>query len=1707
MKKSFKRVLAAVLAVMMVVSSVPVASIVASAATTDISAAIDAYEAKMNTGTVWTNMTAAYNAYIDANEAYDAYVYGYDTSVDLATPTANLTAATNAMTEWTPYTATGTATMGSSTIPSTAYANLLYGNGSADTDYLAGMEVTSGSVIKYGCYGYVYYPETTLLYDGVTTPVIPLASGYIDAGKRYDCNPGLMVTTTANLAMVNAQWVGYTDGFTWNTASDQTISAVAGTISGSTSMGNTSTKRTYSNSMSYTGTPTSTITQITSTDWTYAIQRNSATGTFTNSTKTITIINYKALTDAIASNKSKIAGFADAGATYLEGGFASVVAAFDAATSLNPNSYFTSSNDYNGCGAAIDSAVSALNSATYTADGKGYQALRNAIELAAPTYFAYASDPSAYTEDSWAAFEQECFEATGVMSSLPSTSYNDNAAAQTAADELVAAYNNLQTNDVKVDASALITSINNALDAIKYEAYFTADSYAAANLVEVVKNAKIAVWGAEANYLVGASLPTDNDEGRALVAEQVELVNAAIAKLIFNSDHGIPAYNDMSINSGIAKAATYNSADYANFSIVNDAVADANQFKNNNSVAGCLNGATEGIVATKVGYYDAIVNKLNNAINNLQPAFSKIANGTIVNAGTSTLTQVVSPNDGKWRLDASYNVGRVFFRTTKDAASFDMGGMALNWVNDRDFDQLLDSINLNDTSNPSYHDSSKGELNAIAGTITGGDPTDYALDQATRDSVPGNLSVSNAGGTFALSNIKVLSGSSADGVIGKDGSGNNVTDKSFDFTSLLAVTNATYPISGGVQGKNGTTSMVANYTVSVAQKSAVTLSASTVPTATTFAPSGIYMGMVYFYKYVPTALQKYSGYGHAKTAWSPSATVIDVSNLFELIEICDKLEGAVYTSDSWHNLTTALTAAKADMNYGNMATDAVVTECQTRYTNLWNAYAALEEAFATITFVNAAGTALSSTKYEIGTAAADVTVPANTATTHTDTHHTVYSWPTIAEVTASTTYTETYKTSTHTYKLTDSKEPTCADEGYKTYTCSVCNYSYTETVAATGNHTYEVTDHLDATCIADGYTTYTCSVCGDSYTDTIVSEGTHSWDLTNTITAATCVAQGEGEYTCSVCGATKTDIIDYAPHTYVNATASLEKYNSTGEFDVDDYYFVMITEATCSSEGEAELWCDNGDCEADPIIQTLPVNANSHSWATRPSTTVNATCQAEGYKEYKCTNCDATRRDVIAKSSHTPAATVKENVVAETGAADGSYDEVVYCSVCNEEISRNTVVVNEIDAAAYEAALATVETTKNESTYEAKYTAESRAAFEAAVANAKIDLATTTTQAAIDNAASALTTALTLLQEAPQGYTVTFDVIVNDEANATSSTDGYIYGETIALDATSYVDGGTIYKWTVEDDITGGTTKIESNALTLDLVVTSDLTVTVYIATTPEDTTTYKKISLYGPTGAVIGVGYVPADEAFTYDASSAEIEINGMTFTAPSRAFYTFDGWVVKSESDSELKLKPTYSFVEGESEANVCYIVGVGDVKVNGVENYKANYDESIALTGASNYAIATLVNGSYEISTYLVTNRLHAPHEQTVYIIAIDAADIVPTSTITGTYTESRAAGKVTVGFNNAYFLPEGAELIECGTIATAREAVANDEAAFVIGGEGVNKLTSEIQTKLNEYTIEFTLPTGIATTLYGRSYLVYRVNGEEFTIYSDAISVAL
>lgn len=64
------------------------------------------------------------------------------------------------------------------------------------------------------------------------------------------------------------------------------------------------------------------------------------------------------------------------------------------------------------------------------------------------------------------------------------------------------------------------------------------------------------------------------------------------------------------------------------------------------------------------------------------------------------------------------------------------------------------------------------------------------------------------------------------------------------------------------------------------------------------------------------------------------------------------------------------------------------------------------------------------------------------------------------------------------------KEPTCTEEGERTYTCSLCKEIKTESVAKK-EHVYKEEITKEATFDEEGEKTFTCEICGDSYTEAI----------------------------------------------------------------------------------------------------------------------------------------------------------------------------------------------------------------------------------------------------------------------------------------------------------------------------------------------------------------------------------------------------------------------------------------------------------------------------------------------------------------------------------------------------------------------------------------------------------------------------------------------
>ena len=72
------------------------------------------------------------------------------------------------------------------------------------------------------------------------------------------------------------------------------------------------------------------------------------------------------------------------------------------------------------------------------------------------------------------------------------------------------------------------------------------------------------------------------------------------------------------------------------------------------------------------------------------------------------------------------------------------------------------------------------------------------------------------------------------------------------------------------------------------------------------------------------------------------------------------------------------------------------------------------------------------------------------------------------------------------------KEPTCTEEGEKTYTCQYCGKTKTEQIGALGHDWDEGQVTKEPTCTEAGEKTYTCQRCQDTYTEEIPALG-HSY--------------------------------------------------------------------------------------------------------------------------------------------------------------------------------------------------------------------------------------------------------------------------------------------------------------------------------------------------------------------------------------------------------------------------------------------------------------------------------------------------------------------------------------------------------------------------------------------------------------------------------------
>lgn len=207
-------------------------------------------------------------------------------------------------------------------------------------------------------------------------------------------------------------------------------------------------------------------------------------------------------------------------------------------------------------------------------------------------------------------------------------------------------------------------------------------------------------------------------------------------------------------------------------------------------------------------------------------------------------------------------------------------------------------------------------------------------------------------------------------------------------------------------------------------------------------------------------------------------------------------------------------------------------------------------------------------------------------------------------------------------------KPTCTEPGVKTYTCTVCKTTKTETIDATG-HVY--TERVvSPTCESDGYTIFTCNNCGDIYTGNVTEKLGHDYQLKDH-KDATCTEAGYDYYECS----------RDALHNYTEAIPA-----------TDHMYGKEVVEPTCTEPGYTKYTCaycgDSYTTDEKPVLGHEEVVISGQ----------NPTCEAEGWTESSyCKRCNVTlkAKEIIPAQGHDPIAVPgKEPTCTETGLTEGS---------------------------------------------------------------------------------------------------------------------------------------------------------------------------------------------------------------------------------------------------------------------------------------------------------------------------------------------------------------------------------------------------------------------------------------------------------------------
>lgn len=1010
-----KRFLAMLLSVLMVLTSLPIAAFTAfgaaaaaeDPAVTEVKTAMQKYEQKLDNGTVYTNMSAAYQAYVDCQKALDAYQYGTTKNDDgsykndftgaLSGKADALNDAVNNMSEFVPYTGTAHGTFpndannASEAEYAENYKNILYSapvtrdpvyyaENQAVTDpwrtwILGTLKATTADTSIF------MSTDTVMLYDGITNPQTGVMMG-----THENDTPGgnfnnlawyyCFIGTGQGLSMVNDNWSG-TDAAsknnTWNLNYQWTIrqisSSKTGACAGSkvvTQYENGVSGKVTANAIQFNRDFSTLFYTINNPSFEYRIGLSDRSDqkeyTAQASNTVIRVLNYKMIKDAIDAQK----GYLPNVENYKQGGLATVMQGFDQATT-DPNSFFAAGNGWQDAQTHYQTAINNLKAAA-TVDNSQYDILRNGLKENVQYANTYNKGTNGWTAESWANYTA-VYEKTVAVLSAPYTTgtYAPLENGQALLDDLKAAFDALESNIAYADTTDLVNSIQTFRS---WENIFTADSYQFTS--QYVDAAVIAVWGEEENLGIKTFGPEDTDAGRKLVSDQLTLVNDAINHLRISPDAQIStSHGKYSLNQALAIVVD-NPSQYFNYSEFTTAVENGNTYKSTLPVTEFTD------YTTQYNKYVEEVTKIVDAYYNLAYAFTDIPDGTVVqNSGFTKTQPMVASDNGKQSIAFGYTNSAVLIRTTHEAKSMPYGKFSITFGtnisassnndknNNKNTNNGLDSITLNATQAPISD-------NFLQARKTGS----TALSDRK---VPEEMSVENretnyAGlleyNGFSVSNLRYTGKSpNCDPlyyITNNNGDKVATTDeqaRTIDLDPILGKTDGTNNgnvVKGSVYAYSSNSGFAYTYidgdlNVNVEPSPAVELTRQTQPSSKNYRLTGNYIGAVTSYtcrNVVYCAGRCWFTTQTAGDAMDTSVAVVDLSYLIDLVKICDQIVPlkSKYTADSFAKFEQALYDAKSPYDYSKQSAGNIASEGSSRYTKLWSAYQNLVERPQVLTF-------------------------------------------------------------------------------------------------------------------------------------------------------------------------------------------------------------------------------------------------------------------------------------------------------------------------------------------------------------------------------------------------------------------------------------------------------------------------------------------------------------------------------------------------------------------------------------------------------------------------------------------------------------------------------------------------------------------------------------------------------------------------------------